>query len=706
MIQNIKPTIWLDISDFMYYAEAGNISVSGIQRVIANLVIYRSLSNYNVVPIMLERHAQFIYNIDVNTFETLVEALQSGLHEKEYIQSLEAKVRKSISPAQVSSGDIFVMAGAFWVYDDYDFLKTLREKGLKIALFIHDLIQIRNPEYVARVATNRFEETFLDVLAEVTLLLTNSDFVRDDVKDYIQTRLNLNIPVESVKLPTELPKVNYDYKNIRKDLLEIAQENYVLYVSTIEIRKNHILLLKTWVKLLQDRNIKVPKLVFVGKWGWETDELEAYMETCNGLEKWLFIFNNISDEELSYLYKNCLLTAYTSFAEGWGLPVGESLAYGKACVASDTTSIPEVGGDYVEYIDPNNPKKTYEVFRSLFSDYGKIEKLEEKIKNNFKIRTWKNYCEEFYTCIDTHLETKAYISPEGNNVYSAGKIYFYGYDDVSEQSKKGGELVTARMTRVAGWHRLQEWGSWAAKPKAILHLPTKLPEGTKISIFIRIQAPPSPERMWLSCHGGAEDFVYGYVSTTPAFINFDGAVGKNGDIVISLDSTDVPPEDGAYPTVHVGISAIGFVLADDSNAYVKFLGKILNETPKKISTTIAQNSFENQQTSPLLFRLLLGKAENPEPGIGTFGKIFDKVSLFAARRSARKRKWAKAEKYYASILRRYINQPRTLLQYGHMLKEQGVYDVAVAAYRQVMKLDPENEEVRRHFSAAQHERKK
>ncbi|WP_133250322.1 glycosyltransferase family 4 protein [Novacetimonas pomaceti] len=690
----------------MYYAEAGNISVSGIQRVIANLVTYRKFSPHEIVPVMLERHARDICKIDVDLFQNLVEALQSGQHDKKHIQSLEAVARKSISPVTPSAGDIFVMAGAFWVYDDYDFLKRLRENGLKIALFVHDLIQIRNPEYVATVATNRFEETFLDVLAEVTLLLTNSDYVRDDVKDYIHTKLQLDIPVESIKLPTELPHIEYTYENVRPELIDIAKKNYVLYVSTIEIRKNHILLLKIWEKLLRDKNIEVPPLVFVGKWGWEIAELEAFIETCGGLGKWLFIFNNISDEELSYLYKNCLLTAYTSFAEGWGLPVGESLAYGKPCIASDTTSIPEVGGNCVEYIDPNDFEKTYEVFRSLFSDYGRIQILEENVRKNFKIRTWKNYCTEFYSNISRHLESKAYISRDGNYVYSPDEIYFYGYDDISEQSRKGGELITARMTRVHGWHRLENWGGWAAGPKATLHLPTKLPQGQKISIFIRIQSAPSREKMWLSCNGGGEDFSYGYVSTTPAFINFDGVVGKNGTILISLDSTPVPLIDGSYSFVHVGISAIGFVAADDSNAYVKFLGKVLNETPKKISATISQDSFDSQQVSPFLFRILLGKAENPEPLIGTFEKLVDKVSLFAARRSARNRKWAKAEKYYASMLRRYLNRPRILIQYGHVLKEQGLYDAASMVYRQVMKLDPENKDARHHFSTVQHLRKK
>lgn len=581
MAQNSRPVIWLDISDFMYYAEAGNISVSGIQRVIANLVTYRNFSTHEIVPVMLERHARDICKIDVELFQKLVDALQSGQHDSKYIQSLEQAARKTILPITLSANDIFVMAGAFWVYEDYDFLKRLRENGQKIALFVHDLIQIRNPEYVAPVATNRFEETFLDVLAEVTLLLTNSDFVRDDVKDYIRTKMKLDIPVESIKLPTELPQIAYTYKNVRPELINIAKNNYVLYVSTIEIRKNHILLLKVWEKLLREKNIAVPPLVFVGKWGWEIKELENFIEICGGLGKWIFIFNNISDEELSYLYKNCLLTAYTSFAEGWGLPVGESLAYGKPCIASDTTSIPEVGGDCVEYIDPNNFEKTYEVFRSIFSNYENIKMLEENIRKNFEIRTWKTYCTEFYNSINKHLESKAYISPDGNYIYSPGEIYFYGYDDISEQSRKGGELITARMTRIYGWHRLENWGCWATAPKATLHLPTKLPQGKKISIFVRIQAAPSREKMWLSCNGGGKDFSYGYVSTSPAFINFDGIVGKNGTILISLNSTPVPLIDGSYPFVHVGISAIGFVSTDDNNAYIKFLGKLLNETPKR-----------------------------------------------------------------------------------------------------------------------------
>ena len=61
-----------------------------------------------------------------------------------------------------------------------------------------------------------------------------------------------------------------------------------------------------------------------------------------------------NDAELRALYENCEFFVYPSLYEGWGLPVAEALAFGKFVLASDRGSIPEVGGDLVEYIDPWN----------------------------------------------------------------------------------------------------------------------------------------------------------------------------------------------------------------------------------------------------------------------------------------------------------------------------------------------------------------
>ncbi len=61
-----------------------------------------------------------------------------------------------------------------------------------------------------------------------------------------------------------------------------------------------------------------------------------------------------TDAELIWLYSRTLFTVFPSLAEGWGLPIGESLWFGKPCVASNATSMPEVGGDLCLYGDPHD----------------------------------------------------------------------------------------------------------------------------------------------------------------------------------------------------------------------------------------------------------------------------------------------------------------------------------------------------------------
>ena len=73
-------------------------------------------------------------------------------------------------------------------------------------------------------------------------------------------------------------------------------------------------------RLLREFAGKVPQLVFVGKWGWDIDDLRVEIEGSNDLDGHLTVLNAASDAELAFLYDHCLFTAYASFAEGFGLP--------------------------------------------------------------------------------------------------------------------------------------------------------------------------------------------------------------------------------------------------------------------------------------------------------------------------------------------------------------------------------------------------
>jgi glycosyltransferase involved in cell wall biosynthesis len=123
---------------------------------------------------------------------------------------------------------------------------------------------------------------------------------------------------------------------------------FVLAVGTLEPRKNLPRLVDAYATLprtLQDAH----PLVVVGARGWQTGPtlaaLSSLGERCTRL-------GQVSDEALAELYRRCAVFCYPSIGEGFGLPVLEAMASGAAVLTSNISSLPEVGGDAVEYVDP------------------------------------------------------------------------------------------------------------------------------------------------------------------------------------------------------------------------------------------------------------------------------------------------------------------------------------------------------------------
>lgn len=101
-----------------------------------------------------------------------------------------------------------------------------------------------------------------------------------------------------------------------------------------------------------------------------------------------------NDAELGFLYENCLFTATVSFYEGWGLPIGESLSFGKTAVVADNSSMPEVGGDLVEYCNAHSISSIYDACHKLIADPDHRRALEQKIAKK-SLRTWDDVTDDF-----------------------------------------------------------------------------------------------------------------------------------------------------------------------------------------------------------------------------------------------------------------------------------------------------------------------
>ena len=91
---------------------------------------------------------------------------------------------------------------------------------------------------------------------------------------------------------------------------------------------------------------------------------------------------------------NCKATIYPSFYEGWGLPVGESLAYGKLCLASNATSIPEIAHDLIEYYDPNDSSTICILVERAMNDQAWLSSREKRIREEFKITEWSETAQQ------------------------------------------------------------------------------------------------------------------------------------------------------------------------------------------------------------------------------------------------------------------------------------------------------------------------
>ena len=122
----------------------------------------------------------------------------------------------------------------------------------------------------------------------------------------------------------------------------------------------------------------------------------ACLRTDPRIRDSILLLHHIGDESLAWLYDNCLFTVYPSLYEGWGLPVSESLAYGKYCLTSSTSSLPEAGAGFTGLIDPNDLQAWEQAIFNLIDDPNELSRRENKIRNGYRPITWQSTADDFF----------------------------------------------------------------------------------------------------------------------------------------------------------------------------------------------------------------------------------------------------------------------------------------------------------------------
>jgi glycosyltransferase involved in cell wall biosynthesis len=174
-----------------------------------------------------------------------------------------------------------------------------------------------------------------------------------------------------------------------EELAELPPPGFVLAVGTLEPRKNIPRLVAAYAALPEALRDAHP-LVVVGARGWDTGPTLAALRSLGDR---CTPFGRVSDRALGELYRRCAVFCYPSLGEGFGLPVLEAMAFGTPVVTSDRSSLPEVGGDAVEYVDPRSVASIAAGLERVLSSPERRAELAARAQARARWFTWARTAE-------------------------------------------------------------------------------------------------------------------------------------------------------------------------------------------------------------------------------------------------------------------------------------------------------------------------
>lgn len=283
----------------------------------------------------------------------------------------------------VNAGDLIILTGHDWDYiDHFLMLQRYFEKGVLHGVLFHDTIPLKFPFIYDAEFVKRFEFWLTKTLSTVNFAFANSQSTAKDVAEYAKKK-KYDIPkIHVLRLGDHLPFSNSN-EDASGKLIKITSEPYILSVGTIEFRKNHAILLNAYRYLLEDMNFTPPKLYILGKQGALDGGIKHQADNDIRFQGLVEVIHGLNDRELVEFYASALFTVYPSIYEGWGLPVAESLFYGKPCIASRSSSMMEIAPKYVRFAHPLKVEEWAQQIKELSEDKLLLELESSRIKREY-----------------------------------------------------------------------------------------------------------------------------------------------------------------------------------------------------------------------------------------------------------------------------------------------------------------------------------
>jgi glycosyltransferase involved in cell wall biosynthesis len=267
-------------------------------------------------------------------------------------------------------------------------------KKCKYIVTLHDLLFLDYKKSFP--LTFIIKNTFLFYLSakRADILITVSEYSKKSIINHFR--------IKEKKLHVLPNGVLEKYFNItagKEEILSNDFNKYILYVSRLEPRKNHISLLKAFVelKLYEEYN-----LIFIGKKTIPVLELDEYLKSLqNDIRKKVLIIDNLNEQELVHMYKNASLFVYPSKSEGFGIPPLEAISAGVRTICSYTTALSDFGFFQDYFFNPDDIDELKEKIVSAMNDATyPIEEFQRIIKSKYD---WYKIADNFKEILKNEL---------------------------------------------------------------------------------------------------------------------------------------------------------------------------------------------------------------------------------------------------------------------------------------------------------------
>jgi glycosyltransferase involved in cell wall biosynthesis len=298
-------------------------------------------------------------------------------------------------PLALGPRDVMISAGPDWSQEQAGTIAELKKRcGFRLVVMCYDIIPLLLPQYFPRDDVAAFRRYWTAMFPLADRILVNSRHVACDIRRYCHR--------EGIRIAeTRVVPLGYDITSgpAEAPLPEALEAGrFILFVSTIEPRKGHGLLLKAWRKLVAEG---VPqrhrfKLVFVGRRGWLVDAVLRQIDDRTAFEGTLMHLSGIGDDELAALYRAAAFCVYPSLYEGFGLPIIEAFSHRKALIASSGGAIPETVGGLGPCLDPTDEDAWLQELKRWIEDPDIRAHYEATIRTKFSHPTWERAAAQIF----------------------------------------------------------------------------------------------------------------------------------------------------------------------------------------------------------------------------------------------------------------------------------------------------------------------